>query len=39
MNDTMGEGDLAIGDGQGPEKSGLLAVEVVDSHDKGFEVG
>lgn len=37
MNNTMGEGDLAIGNGQGLEKGGLLAVEVVDGHGNGFD--
>lgn len=36
MNDTMSESDVAIGDGQGPEKAGVFALEIVDSHDYGF---
>jgi hypothetical protein len=38
MDDTVAESEGAIGDGQGSEKTGFFAADVVDSHDYGFVV-
>lgn len=38
MDDTVTESEGAIGDGQGSEKTGFFAADVVDSHDYGFVV-
>jgi hypothetical protein len=36
MDDSVAEGNVSTGNGQGPEKSRILGAEIVDSHRYGF---
>jgi hypothetical protein len=36
MNDAVAEGNVSIGNGQGPKKSRILGAKIVDSHRGGF---